>query len=1206
MATVSGDSSRSLAVGGWAVDGDHDSKSERYLAKRLAAASSDYKGVALITFVLAAAVGTLAWLGAGVMLDHWLVPGGLPRWGRSVWLATWGIALAAAIVRWIVPLVRYRVNLVYAARVIERDHPDLHNDIVNAVLVKAHADESAPMVVRSLERRAARSLAAVPAEGVIDRGPAVRLAAALAVLVALACVYQVVGPKSMFTSFARLVAPWSTVAAPARVQLSAPRLFWRMPGDDRPADGDALAGQQLLIEGETATLVRGRQLVVAAEIRGLRRDERPVVQVVPMRDDGAIDPAAAAWEVGMERRRAAAGAGDTFVAVLPDAARGIDHGLEFVLAAGDARSEPLRIAVVDSPSLLVRELRYEYPPYTRLPPETVPWQGDVRAVEGTRVTVVAESNRPLETAWIEFDGSGRRDRAMKVGASDLARATGSFDLAMNADRSRAEHASYRLVFRPRGANGAKEEPLAEQMDHRIEVVADLAPEVSIEEPRESPLRVPAEAPVAVRVRALDPDFGLARVGLEMRFRDGKPLPDLIVLDKETSGGTSGGFKGVARFVPTRLGAGGGAVVEYRAFAVDTRPKQPNVAHSNWQTIVIDPSAPPQRQDQRTGDQSRDAKDGSNGNDGRQPGGEQENNEQQKGQPEDRQRQESGDDQPEGKDEPGDQSGASDGSQGGQQQSKDAGEAGAKQQGSDQSGDGQNQNGGQNSGQQSGPKQQAGGEQASGQQGQPRPDQQQPGNQRGGQKGGSNAQQSGGEQSGGEKQSGAKDGPQKPRDNVAADGTNDGEAMERILDHKRQQEGGQQSEQGDKQPSKQSPQGGDQNGDQQKNQKNNQKQDCPDCAGADGKPCGKEGCSSCKGGAAGSSGKSSGQGAGENAAGQEGSSQQSGEPTGGQSGEQSGGQPGKQPGQPGQQPGQQSGAGQPADGQQAGDKPSDGSGEQGAGKAAGEQGSGEPSQGQPSGGSGAGAAGKGDQGGKGDTREQSKDGEGADRGERPDEGERKQQGQQRGEAAEGTQAQGPREPGSKSAAEETSGQAGTAGKEGGTEAGDEPGAQPGAPQPGQPSDQVSPTGRGGWSNGERRAATGKDDSAEPLPAKETEWVEQELARARNAADLAIEHLRKSVAEGRTDVLEQLGWTADQARAFLDRWDAMRRMAGSDDPRQRGEFERAIRSLGLRPGGVRTSRDVPADVKGGQAEGRRSRPPSEYRDQVKAYLQGAATE
>jgi hypothetical protein len=122
----------------------------------------------------------------------------------------------------------------------------------------------------------------------------------------------------------------------------------------------------------------------------------------------------------------------------------------------------------------------------------------------------------------------------------------------------------------------------------------------------------------------------------------------------------------------------------------------------------------------------------------------------------------------------------------------------------------------------------------------------------------------------------------------------------------------------------------------------------------------------------------------------------------------------------------------------------------------------------------------------------------------------------------------------------------------------------------------------------------------------EWGRQELENARNAADLAIAHLRDAVAQGRNDVLDELGWTPEQARAFLERWETMRRLADSPDPRQRGEFERVMRSLGLRPGGVSNSRDVPADEKGGQAEGRRSRPPSDYRERFKAFLQGASGE
>ncbi|MFM7290247.1 MAG: hypothetical protein ACKOWG_08400 [Planctomycetia bacterium] len=121
----------------------------------------------------------------------------------------------------------------------------------------------------------------------------------------------------------------------------------------------------------------------------------------------------------------------------------------------------------------------------------------------------------------------------------------------------------------------------------------------------------------------------------------------------------------------------------------------------------------------------------------------------------------------------------------------------------------------------------------------------------------------------------------------------------------------------------------------------------------------------------------------------------------------------------------------------------------------------------------------------------------------------------------------------------------------------------------------------------------------------EWGAQELENARNAADLAIEHLRSTVESGRTDVLDELGWTRDQARAFLERWEAMRRQAADPDPRKRGEFDRVLRSLGLRPKGVQSSRDVPADVKGGQAEGRRSRPPSDYRERFKAFLQGTSS-
>ena len=606
MATASPRTPAPLAVGAWDDDGREDSKSERYLAKRLAAAGADYKSVAWTTFLLAAAVAALVWAAGGILLEHWLIAGGLPRWARWTWLLGGVAALAAAAMRWVVPLLRYRVNLVYAARAIEREHPELHNDLVNTVLVKAHPEGNAATIVRSLERRTAKRLSTVPGEAVMDRTSAVRLAYALAALVGLACLYGMAAPKSMLTTAARLLAPWARIAAPSRVQLEQPRLAWRMPGEQPGGEADdaAARGREIATQSGSATAVRGRQVVVSTVIRGLRRDEAPTVLVTPLGEDGGADAGAVPWRAEMVRGGDEAG-GVRYRAILPDATRGLDRSLEFTILAGDARSEPIRVAAVDSPSLLVREVRYEFPAYMHREPETVAWQGDLRGVEGTRVVIVAESNQPLESAWIDFDCDGKRDLKLKVGSSDLARASGSFVLALDAGRKAAEHASYRLLFQPRGtALAGREQMEAEKIEHRIEVVPDLAPEIAIEEPRESPLRVPPQAPLTVRVRALDPDFGLARVAIETRVPGGAAPSEIVLPDSDSRTA----FTGAVQIVPERLGVPAGGVLEYRGVAVDTRPQEPNVARTPWQSLQIDAAAaprPPEKAPPSGGAASRD-------------------------------------------------------------------------------------------------------------------------------------------------------------------------------------------------------------------------------------------------------------------------------------------------------------------------------------------------------------------------------------------------------------------------------------------------------------------------------------------------------------------------------------------------------------------------------------------------------------------------
>jgi hypothetical protein len=1251
MATASHSTAEPLAVGGWSDDGEADSKSERYLARRLAAATADYKGVALTTFLLGAGVAALVWVACGVVLEHWLVAGGLPRWARWIWLLTGLAAIVAAGIRWIVPLVRYRVNLVYAARVIEREHPELHNDLVNTVLVKAHPEGNAASVVRSLEQRTAKRLSAMPAEAVIDRSLAVRLAYALALLVGLACVYSLAAPKSMLATAARLLAPWARVAAPTRVRLEPPLLRWRMPGEapavalpgaggEAGSGSDAADTRSIKVDAGGATLVRGRQLVVSSVIHGLRHDERPFVAVTPLLDSGAVDGAAMPWRAEMTRIGGQSGAGQRYAAVLPDAARGLDQSLAFTIHAGDARSEPVRVALVDSPTLLVREVRYEFPAYMGRESETVAWQGDLRAVEGTRVVIIAESNQPLESAWIDFECDGSRDLKLKVGASDLARATGSFVLQMNADRSAAEHASYRLLFQPRGtALAGREQMEVEKLEHRIEVLADLAPEISIEEPRESPARVPPGAPVTVRVRALDPDFGLARVGIETRVQGGAAQPEIVLPRSERRGA----FNGVLQLVPERLGAGAGSKLEYRGVAVDTRPSQPNVAHTPWKLLQIDASAPPRppeksaprandrRQGDRDGDSGDAADDGQGSPDNREgaPGeeasggspeaaGEQSPNErsQQNGgrsggsqqkSPQQNDRQPNSSQQ--GEPQPGQERGAASGSQQGgkQPQAGDNKQRGSSQgqggesggtggpgkgrgaegnggsgnqsdgkQGDGKQGDGKQGDGKQGDGKQGGDGQQNGktsaGKQAS-------DDQSGKGNAGGrGTAGKSQSGQSEGQQSEGKQGNGQ----QEPRSAVAADGTNDGEAMERILEHRRQA-GGEDS--GGMKPGNTTAGGNEAN----KTAAGKQAGSMPK-GGSNGEKNGEQ-----------QSGERQGDPSDQTQQGQtqQGQTQQ-GQTQQGQ-GQQGQGQQGQgQQGQ-GQQGQGQQGQGQQGQGQQ-------GQGQQGQGQQGqGQQGQGQQGQGQQ----GQGQQGQGQQG-------QGQQGQGQQGQGQQGQGQQGQGQQGQGQQGQGQQGQGDAAGGS---AEDDSGQqqggkpaAGPA-KQGGAramgdpkqqgEAGGKPSGQQAAGPPPEGASQSSPVGGGGWSEG---AATpqGGPGAEGPPPSRETEWGSQELENARNAADLAIEHLRNTVESGRTDVLDELGWTRDQARAFLERWEAMRRQADSPDVQKRGDFERVLRSLGLRPAGVQSSRDVPADAKGGQAEGRRSRPPSDYRERFKAFLQGTSGE
>jgi hypothetical protein len=87
------------------------------------------------------------------------------------------------------------------------------------------------------------------------------------------------------------------------------------------------------------------------------------------------------------------------------------------------------------------------------------------------------------------------------------------------------------------------------------------------------------------------------------------------------------------------------------------------------------------------------------------------------------------------------------------------------------------------------------------------------------------------------------------------------------------------------------------------------------------------------------------------------------------------------------------------------------------------------------------------------------------------------------------------------------------------------------------------------------ATGKSQGDKPVSgALDTD--PQDLSSVRQATDLALNHLRDSIRSTDDEMLKELGWTREQAEAFLQRWEAMQKAAENGNQRQQQAFEHLI--------------------------------------------------
>jgi hypothetical protein len=516
---------------------------DQYIDTQIHATRRAVKAVDVATALVVLAAGVIAFLLAAAVVEHWLVPGGFSVPVRSALFLCLVGTLCYFAYRQLWPLCRRSINPVYAAHTIERHSPGLKNSLINLLLFRQNRAQIPEAVYNTLEEQAAHGLTRVPIEAAVDRSLLIRVGYVLLVVVALAGLYKVLSPKDPIIAAERILFPWSDIVPASRVSISAVT-----PG--------------------AVTRARGEFVDISALVLGIDEDD-PVLLRYTTADGQSVDQ-----PIEMKLAKDAL----RYEARLPDdlgqsATLGLAQNLTYRIEAGDARTLDFEVTVVPAPSILVERVEYNYPDYTGFLDRQVEGLGDIRAIEGTRVTVHARANGGIQQAHIDFDADGRPDRDMETA---ITQARASFELALREDRQTPRHASY--VIRFTNSDGrANRDPVK----HPIAVEPDLAPEAGILLPHEKLLDVELDDTVTIEVEARDPDFALSKVWLHGEVAGRAVMDEELLTTRH-----KGRFTARHQFTLSGHDLRPGDIIDYWVIANDNRAPAGNAAESEHKQLRI--------------------------------------------------------------------------------------------------------------------------------------------------------------------------------------------------------------------------------------------------------------------------------------------------------------------------------------------------------------------------------------------------------------------------------------------------------------------------------------------------------------------------------------------------------------------------------------------------------------------------------------------
>ncbi len=534
---------------------------EAAILDRLHQTRRQVKRVDLVVTLATMLTGILFYLLIGAVLDQWVARDGLGFFGRAMLFAGLIGGSTVFFIARVWPLLRFDVNPVYAASILEQCRPNFKNGLINWLLLRSDYRQRPTSTLQQriylgLTRSAGADLEHTPREMVVDHTPVIRWGTALVAVVAVFCLYLIFSPKNPIVSTGRILMPWSEIRPPQSVSFS----------EIEPGNTTVFQGETLQV---TADVDRSGDQPV--DLVYFTVDRRLVGQHVPM-----VIPE------GDYRHQCR----------FPPNEEGFQEDVIYHLESGDAKSPSYRVTVRPALAIDVVSIHYDYPDYTQLADQVVRNTGDLRAVEGTRATLRARANTPIDRAMILWDGDSRNAERMKVDPNDARFVTGVFPLRFDPDDpEKQQHQTYRLRFFDEEGN-VNPEPSV----YRIEVIPDRRPEIRWIDPPTAQVNLPYNGRLKVSFQAKDSDFGLRHLRLHLESEE-KELPVIELLDAPQSKPVTGRVE----IIPRELGLTIGKQYEYSVEAIDTKLPKPNTASTTKLSFqVIDPEKSQESPDQEKG------------------------------------------------------------------------------------------------------------------------------------------------------------------------------------------------------------------------------------------------------------------------------------------------------------------------------------------------------------------------------------------------------------------------------------------------------------------------------------------------------------------------------------------------------------------------------------------------------------------------------